>query len=364
MLSSNLINGTSLFSNVGIAEFYLKSLGINIVVANEIDEKRAKIYNHFYPDTHMVIGDIFKKEIFDEVIDRSIRFNSNFLIATPPCQGMSIAGKRDYLDERNSLVTAVFDYIKKVKPEYAIIENVEQQLRTNIVYNERKDTILNHFYNLFKDEYFFNENMIINSKDYSVPQNRKRAIILMCKKAQWNFPKEDEKIVTVQDTIGHLPALEPFVKEEFSGNNRDYWKFNKYHYPAIHPKRQIEAMSHTPTGESAFNNEIYFPKKIDGTPVKGYNTTYKRMKWNSVAPTITTANGSLSSQCNVHPGNHIDNDLYDNPRVLSLYEIMLLMTIPEDVTFPKNYNENLIRHVIGEGIPPLLVKKLIENMPR
>ena len=33
--------------------------------------------------------------------------------------------------------------------------------------------------------------------------------------------------------------------------------------------------------------------------VKGYNTTYKRMEWDKPAPTITMANGVLSStmQC-------------------------------------------------------------------
>ena len=38
------LNGLSLFSNVGIAEAYLKDVGIDVVLANEIDEKRAKFY--------------------------------------------------------------------------------------------------------------------------------------------------------------------------------------------------------------------------------------------------------------------------------------------------------------------------------
>lgn len=33
------LNGLSLFSNVGIAEAYLKDVGIDVVLANEIDEK-------------------------------------------------------------------------------------------------------------------------------------------------------------------------------------------------------------------------------------------------------------------------------------------------------------------------------------
>ncbi|MHB8040683.1 hypothetical protein KOG77_002390 [Streptococcus oralis] len=36
-----MLRGTSLFSNVGVAEAYFKDIGIKIKVANEIDEKRA-----------------------------------------------------------------------------------------------------------------------------------------------------------------------------------------------------------------------------------------------------------------------------------------------------------------------------------
>ena len=55
------LNGLSLFSNVGIAELYFKKLGVEIVVANEILDKRAKFYQENYPNTEMIIGDIKKK---------------------------------------------------------------------------------------------------------------------------------------------------------------------------------------------------------------------------------------------------------------------------------------------------------------
>ncbi len=40
------MNALSLFANVGIAETYLSDIGINVVVANEIDEQRSKFYKH------------------------------------------------------------------------------------------------------------------------------------------------------------------------------------------------------------------------------------------------------------------------------------------------------------------------------
>ena len=52
------MNALSLFANVGIAETYLQDIGIEVVVANELDEQRAKFYSHLYPQCDMVQGDI------------------------------------------------------------------------------------------------------------------------------------------------------------------------------------------------------------------------------------------------------------------------------------------------------------------
>ena len=62
-----MLNGLSLFANVGIAETYLSEVGINVVVANELLEPRAKFYKHLYPNCNMVVGDITAKAIFEEV---------------------------------------------------------------------------------------------------------------------------------------------------------------------------------------------------------------------------------------------------------------------------------------------------------
>ena len=38
-----MIKGLSMFSNVGIAETYLKEIGIDIIIANELDSNRANL---------------------------------------------------------------------------------------------------------------------------------------------------------------------------------------------------------------------------------------------------------------------------------------------------------------------------------
>ena len=94
--------GISLFSSGGIAEYYLHEKNIKVVLANEIIVKRAEFYEYLYPEAEMLKGDIMDDKIYNEYIKKAKIHNPKFLIATPPCQGMSTLGKKNYQnDERN-----------------------------------------------------------------------------------------------------------------------------------------------------------------------------------------------------------------------------------------------------------------------
>jgi len=138
----------------------------------------------------------------------------------------------------------------------------------------------------------------------------------------------------------------------------------KFHYAKKHNERHISFLKHTPTGKTALHNKIHFPKKENGERIKGYTTTYKRIGWNKPAPTITMANGSVSSQNNVHPGRLLQDGTYSDARVLTLKEIFILTGLPDDWNPPEWASENLIRHVIGEGVPPKLIDSLLSNLPQ
>ncbi|WP_228286217.1 DNA cytosine methyltransferase [Arcobacter vandammei] len=344
------INGVSLFSNVGIAETFIKNHNINIVVANELLERRAEFYKHNHPNTKIVQGDITKNSVFEEILKEAKEKNCQFLIATPPCQGMSVAGKMQENDPRNSLIKYAVKMIKELEPKYIIIENVIGVLKASILVNGEKIKIVDFLKNELKG-YFINYK-IVDVANYGTPQTRKRAIFLISKNRLWEFPKE-QKTITVREAIGHLPALE-------SGENSHI----PYHYAKEHNPRHILWLKHTPTGKTALNNEVYFPKKEDGTRIKGFQTTYKRIEWDKPAPTITMANGSVSSQNNVHPGRLKEDGTYSDARVLSLKEIFILTGLPEDWAPPAWASENLIREVIGEAIPPKLIDEILRTIPK
>lgn len=172
----NKIKAVSLFSNVGIAETYFNEVGVSVAVANELIDVRAKFYKHLNPGVEMIVGDITDDAVFNKVIDSAIESKVEMLIATPPCQGMSCAGRKDPKDPRNFLVYYAVEAVKKIKPKFVIIENVPMQQHTQILYNDEYIFIPDYIEKELGDEYVINKNRIVNTMDYGVPQSRQRYI--------------------------------------------------------------------------------------------------------------------------------------------------------------------------------------------
>jgi DNA (cytosine-5)-methyltransferase 1 len=368
----------SLFANVGIAEIYMKNLGIDVLVANELLENRARFYRHVHPYTNMISGDITDEKIFKNVINESIKANVDFIIATPPCQGMSCAGRKDPFDPRNNLIFYAVEAIKLLKPRFVIIENVPMQQHTLISYNENKIVIPEYVFNELGADYVFNDRRVVNSMNYGVPQSRSRYIYLLTRNDEmikWEFPKPNEKVISLQDSIGSLPSLDPCIREqqekwrfpEFEEKAKIGLKFSKWHYPPVHSWKQINWMIHTPSGQSAFKNEVNYPM-TKGRRIKGAPRTYMRMDWKKPATTIMQNSGVISAFSTVHPGRCIveSNDdtkrFYSDARALTIYELMILSSIPTNWNIPDWADDILIRKVIGEGIPPKLIKSAIEGL--
>lgn len=374
------INAVSLFANVGLAETYFREVGVNVVVANELLEERARFYSHLYPSVNMIVGDITDESIFEKIVKESKKKDVEFLIATPPCQGMSCAGKKDPYDPRNFLIYYAIEAVKRIKPKFVLFENVPMQQHTQINLDGKYLFIPEYVEAELSKDYIFNSTRIINSKDYGVPQSRQRYIYLMVRKDigfKWDFPEKESKIITLREAIGMLPSLDPFIREEseryhfpdFEKKRLEGLKVSKWHYPPTHSWKQVEWLIHTPSGQSAFKNDIYFPS-TKGRRIKGAPRTYMRMDWDKPATTVLQNNGVISTFSTVHPGRVIyDNGkesdrIYSDARVLTIYELLIVSSLPLNWRIPEWANETLIRSVIGEGIPPLLIRKIVEQLVR
>lgn len=375
------MNILSLFANIGVAEAYLEELGHNVAVANELDPKRASIYQSIYKSTNMICGDISDSNIYNTVIDASKKANVDCIMATPPCQGMSTAGKLAKNDIRNILFQYAVNSIQDLHPKYFIFENVPAFMTTSVQYGDKSALIPCLIRKSLQNMYHL-EFSIINTQNYGIPQSRERMILLGTRKDMkkvWKMPNASELIITMEDAIGGLPSLDPYIRDissedmailfpDYETKRLNGLKVSPWHFPPSHIYSNVVAMQHTPTGRSAFQNiDLFKPRKKNGAIIKGFGNTYKRQNWDTPAYTIAMSNNQISTQNSVHPGRYIGKDkngydLYSDARVLTIYELMKLMSIPDNWPLPLNTNKSFLRHVIGEGVPSLLIKKIFQNI--
>ena len=367
----------SLFANVGIAEAMFSDIGVKVLIANEIVEERARFYHEVYPDTHMICGDITQEDIRTCIVEEAIAKKINFIIATPPCQGMSVAGNRDDKDPRNQLIFYAIDVIKRVNPDFVMLENVPRQLTTKIRVNDEIVKIPDYIKRELENSYNFNLETLAKAKDFSVPQLRERNIFLLVKKGinvTWEFPPKQREVY-LEEAIGSLPSLDPQLREglaltrekfpDFDRKREEGLKVSKWHHPPIHHWRHVEWMMHTPTGKSAIYNEVYYPQNKDGSEIKAHHNHYRRMRWDMPARTITMFNNYISTLATVHPGRPYEANgetLYSDPRALSVYELLIVMSIPLNWPIPAWVDDSFLRSVIGEGIPSKMSRDIVKAL--
>jgi Site-specific DNA methylase len=370
------LRGLSLFSNVGIAEAGLTLLDVDMIYANELIKDRADFYSSVHPETEMIQGDITNDDLRSTIVKKAKDSKVNFILATPPCQGMSEAGNRFEFDERNQLITYAVDVIKRVKPEFAIIENVPTILHTKIVVDGNVMMIPDYLKDVLSN-YRFNDESLIRAMDHGIPQMRERNIYLLVRKdinIIWKFPGI-EPIVTLREAIGDLPSLDPMLREgldftiakfpDFEKKREEGLKISKWHFPPTHSWKQVEWMIHTPSGKSAIYNPVYYPQKEGGVHIVAHHNHYRRMAWEKPSRTITQNNGVISSLACVHPGRPYEKDgdiLYSDPRVLTIYELLIVSSLPLDWNIPSWARETFIRKVIGEGIPSRMITVIVEQL--
>ena len=110
---------------------------------------------------------------------RSLRGRVNLVAGGPPCQGFSVGGARNGLDERNQLVQQELDLIELVRPDVAIVENVEGIAR---VFRARpgsdESSVADQVVAALSDLGYRANFNVVDASRFGVPQMRKRAIII------------------------------------------------------------------------------------------------------------------------------------------------------------------------------------------
>lgn len=376
----------SLFSSAGIGCYGFKQEGFECIATNEIIERRLNIQraNHKCKyETGYICGDITSNETKEQLYSE-IKFwkkkegikRVDVVIATPPCQGMSVANHKKTTNEivRNSLVIESIKIIKEIKPRFFVFENVPAFMKTICTDIDGIDkSIADAISSNLGRDYSYSSR-VINFKNHGASSSRSRTVVIgVCN----DFSDEispfelypsfrDER--TLRDVIGHLPSLK--VMGEITPNDI-------LHSYRPYPEHMRAWITNLAEGQSAFDNEDDAKKPhqvIDGKIVINQQKNgdkYKRQYWDKVGPCVHTRNDQLASQNTIHPA---------DDRVFSIRELMMMMTVPNEFKWSEDDYDYLnsltevekrqylkkeeikIRQSLGEAVPTIIFREIASKI--
>lgn len=262
------------------------------------------------------------------------------LVGCAPCQPFSIYNSTKTLKKKAKsqeakwkLLYSFADLIESTQPEIISMENVPLLLKFD------GGKVFNDFVKRLKDNGYHISHSIVNAKDYGVPQRRKRLILLGSKLGEISLIDKsitEKNYVTVKDAIGHLPALTDGLADA-----NDPLHIARKLSPLN--KKRIQA---TKEGGSWSDwDESLWLECHKNDVGKNFRSVYGRMKWNDVAPTMTTYCVGLSNGRFGHP---------EQDRAISLREAALIQSFPEKYNLidpEKQFSSATIARQIGNAVP-------------
>ncbi len=381
------IGATSLFANIGCGTSLLEEFTkIRITLANELKPRRVACHKRLFPNCEIIEGSIDDKDIFDKIVASHKAHNNELVFISCPCQDASSynTAKSKGEGERSALFKASLDYIEETNPKYIVFENVALWLTSRPEYAKDilKDKTIGEYVVDELNRMGYNVTSgILSAADYETAENRERAIILACKKELgiWKFPKKHKFRPTVYEVIGLMKSIEA----------GEYDPENIWHYGLPLENHEIEFLSHTPVGASAWNNsKKYQPKNKDGSPAGAeFKATYTRINPAFPCPVIESGSGQIGDVYSVHFGRPLSDGVFSDSRVLSIAEILRIIGLKDNFLDPlidTEYSEDMdnnqrglffennmllrsdetfIRDAIGEHVCPKFMLNLVSTMP-
>lgn len=320
-----------LFSGCGGLTEGLKQAGFRVVGAIECNELAVETYRANHKNIY-----VWPKKI-QSVSVAQVRRRLNLkrgelelLAGCPPCQGFSTittlnGNKRRSTDDRNDLIFEFMRFVRGLKPKAVMLENVPR-----LATNWRLKLILAELrrlgYECSPD--------ILDAADYGVPQRRRRFILLAGRGFEIPFAPEARSRRVVRDAI--------------SGLSKRAKAHPLHKYKERRTATVMDKIRHIPPdGGSRFalgkRNQLPCHKDFNG-----FKDIYGRMRWNDVAPTITTGCFNPSKGRFLHPTNH---------RAITLREAALLQTFPKSYFFSLEKGRIAVAEMIGNALPPEFVRR-------
>lgn len=307
-----LINYTfvDLFCGAGGMTQGLLKAGFKPVASVEVNPVASETYTRNFQECHHFCGDI---ETFNpknwqgDLLSTEV----HLVVGGPPCQGFSVAGKRNPEDNRNRLFQEFIRIVAEIRPWYVVMENVPGIL--TIKNGAVKKAICDAFAAI---GYPHISIAILESADYGVPQIRPRAIFIANRFEKSNpYPKAQltmENYKPIESAISDLPAYTPIpeINHQWTRHSQEY----------------MERLAKVPPGGSLYET---------------YVDAFKRQYPGKPSMTIKENHGGT----HIHP--------YLN-RVISAREMARLQTFPDSFIFAGSMKKAMWQ--IGNAVPPRLAE--------
>ena len=179
-----------------------RQTGMNIAAGVDLTEDALRTFERNFPEAdpieETVTGTKVVERCLEAIKQRQTASEPLIIVSGPPCQGFSAAGPRDPKDPRNKVLLGVARTIAALKPECALVENVQMLLA-----DQHAERVC-HFEKHLETAGYHVLPVKLNAKDYGVAQRRSRAFFLIT------------KILLDADAVAH--RFESLKQEEVSSS--------------------------------------------------------------------------------------------------------------------------------------------------
>lgn len=193
----------NLFSGIGGWELGLSKLPMENILSCEIDKYARKTFLANFSSLPCIKNGMFPEDIRD--IDPQNLPDFDILVASPPCQSFSMAGKRmglkDSKDDKGNMFLYVLNILKTKRPKAFILENVKGILSAE---GGRSFRII---HDLFRNAGYSFHWKVIKGSDCGIPQIRQRVFMVgfrdeVQENSSFDFPKPVPLKFTMKDVLG------------------------------------------------------------------------------------------------------------------------------------------------------------------
>jgi DNA (cytosine-5)-methyltransferase 1 len=319
---SNAPTVISTFAGCGGSSLGYSMAGFRELLAIEWDDNAVATFKLNFPDVPIYHGDIAKISVEQILEMTGLKVGElDVFDGSPPCQGFSTAGKRQFTDDRNQLFLEFSQLLRGLQPKVFVMENVSGMVKgkMKIIFAEILRELKSCGYKVSA--------RLLNAMYFNVPQSRQRLIFIGVRNdlgIETSHPKAESRPFTVKDAI-----------EDLKGNKED----DRYLGELLQKVSKIQP--------DLWEMDRQRYRFIKGNIAGAIGT--KWAGWNRVCGAIIKSEIAMCGT--IHP---------DRERYLSVQETQRIFSFPDKYIFIGDRKNRIAR--MGNSVPPLFMRAIAKHI--